>query len=75
MGCPLVLGIHLSFAMPGKDSTALDNELALDENLTPFPLSLCQSEPFHHGNGKNSVCGGHRVTFLGFLGSSFPSLK
>jgi hypothetical protein len=27
-------GIHLSLAMPGKDSTALNIELALDESLT-----------------------------------------
>jgi hypothetical protein len=36
--------------MPGKDSTALDIELAVDESLTPFPMSLCSSELLHSGS-------------------------
>jgi hypothetical protein len=43
-------GILLSLAMPGKDSTDLDIELALDESLTPFPMNLCSSEPFCSGS-------------------------
>jgi hypothetical protein len=39
-------GVHLNLAMPGKDSTALNIELTPDESLTPFPMSLCSSEPF-----------------------------
>jgi hypothetical protein len=35
--------------MLGKESAALDIELALDEGLTPFPMSLCSSELFHSG--------------------------
>jgi hypothetical protein len=45
-------GIHLNLEMPGKDSTALNIELAPDESLTPFPMSLCGSEPFHSGSGE-----------------------
>jgi hypothetical protein len=60
--------------MPRKDSTALNNELALDESLTPFPMILCHSEPFHNGSGENCVCGGPGVKFPGFVVSShsFP---
>jgi hypothetical protein len=41
--------------MQGRDSTALNIELALVESLTPCPMSLCHSEPFHHGSVEN-VC-------------------
>jgi hypothetical protein len=60
--------------MPEKDSTALNIELALDESLTPFLLSLCCNESFHHGSGE-IVFGGPRVTFPGFLSSSLPSMR
>jgi hypothetical protein len=43
-------GIHLSFVMPGTDSTALNIELGLDNSLTPFPMNLCSSDPFHSGS-------------------------
>jgi hypothetical protein len=59
----MCLGIHLNLAMPGKDSTDLNIELALDECLTPFPVSLCSSEPFHSGSGENCVCGFSQVKF------------
>jgi hypothetical protein len=48
-------GIHLSLAMPRKDSTALNIELALDESLTCLPRSLCNSDSFHQGSGENFV--------------------
>jgi hypothetical protein len=63
-------GIHWSIAMPGKDSTALDIELALDESLTPFQMSLCSSEPFTVEGGGHSVCGGPSMKFPGLVGSS-----
>jgi hypothetical protein len=56
--------------MPGKDSTALHIELALDDCLTPFQMSHCHSEPFHHVSGVNCVFGGSRVKFSPFVGSS-----
>jgi hypothetical protein len=60
--------------MPGKDSTALGIELALDESLTTFPMSLCSSEPFHTGRWEQSGCRGPSMKFPGFVGSS-PFLK
>jgi hypothetical protein len=55
--------IYLNLAMPGKDSTTLNIELAVDESLTPFPMSLCGSQPFHSG-WMEIVC---RVKFPGFF--------
>jgi hypothetical protein len=48
-------GIHLSLAMPGRESTAVNIELALDESWTSLPMSLCHSEPFRQGSGENCV--------------------
>jgi hypothetical protein len=67
-------GIHLNLVMPGKDSTALSIELALDENLIPFPMSQC-SEPFHSGRIASSVCGGPSMKFpISFYGFSLSLL-
>jgi hypothetical protein len=62
--------IHLSLAMSGKNSTALNIELALDESLTPFKTRICHSEPFHHLSVENCVCGDSQVKFPPFVGSS-----
>jgi hypothetical protein len=50
-----MFGIHLNLTMPGKDSTGLNIELALDESLTPFQISHFHSEPFQSISGKNCV--------------------
>jgi hypothetical protein len=63
--------IYLNLAMPGKDSTTLNIELAVDESLTPFPMSLCGSQPFHSG-WMEIVC---RVKFPGFFVCLFVCLR
>jgi hypothetical protein len=56
--------------MAGKDSTVLNNELALDESLTPFKMRTCHSESFHCLSGEYCVCGDSQVKFPPFVGSS-----
>jgi hypothetical protein len=64
-----------SLAMPGRDSTSLNIELAQDESSTPFTMSLCHSEPFHHESGGNSAGGVSWLNFPGFLGSLHSLLQ